>query len=63
MEVNNSRSMQLQFSFAASFKIWELWGKLLLLKFLVVELMKHGWEGPGLITRHLVSAWKSDSLF
>jgi hypothetical protein len=28
VEVNKSRSMQLQFSFAASFKIWELWGKL-----------------------------------
>ncbi len=31
--------------------------------FVMVKLVKDGWEGPGLISRHLGSAWKSDSLF
>ena len=53
VEVNKTRSMQLQFSVAASFKNLGTLGKTVVMDFfLMVELIKNGWEGPGLITRH-----------
>ena len=52
MEVNKTRSMQLQFSVAASFKNLGTLGKTVVMDFFDGRVDENGWEGPGLITRH-----------